>query len=556
MRRAVSALALVLLVSACDNPSDMPGSPQVGSQTNWLLACDTSGECGGLQCICGTCSAVCDDDTACAQLPDAACVGGREAGAAALCSGQTPPVGICLPRCEEACPEGTSCVAGVCEPSSDGMVTVTVDTAERHQTLVGFGASLAYAEDAIVAHPQKEVFFDLVFAESGFDVLRLRNRHDSGDEAEVLAPAEIIEAASMRLGRTPLLFMTSGTPPAELKANGARQCAGDLETCTLVSLPGVGFDYGGFASFWRDSLEAYAGAGVFPDYVSIQNNPNWVPGADNLNEGCRFLPEEGSVTVEIGGAPVEVAYPGYREALDAVQAAIVDLPGPPPRFGAVEANGLAHVGDYVAALDAGNFDALAVHVYDMDPSEVDVAQLAAVRELGEQLGRPVLQTEMQAEGLETAVLVHHALTSGGAVAYLQNDLVALREAQASIALVLLNEDGFTAQPPYYALSQYAKHTDPGWIRIGASSDSSRLLASGWLEPDEGALTLVLVNPEADALVTELVLPEGVRERLLRTEVAGTVFGGTDRSAAPGELSSSGVVRVPGRAVVTIALATP
>ena len=199
---------------------------------------------------------------------------------------------------------------------------VTIDTEARHQTLVGFGASLAYADDAIVAHPEKSALYDLLFAESGLDVLRLRNRHEGANGAALLPAREIVEAASERLGRTPLLFMTSGTPPAALKANRSRTCGGRPETCTLASLPGGGFDYAGFASHWRASLEAYADAGISPDYVSIQNNPNWVPPADRPNEACRFLPEEGTATVNVDGAAVEIAYPGYREALSAVRAAI------------------------------------------------------------------------------------------------------------------------------------------------------------------------------------------------------------------------------------------
>ena len=66
-----------------------------------------------------------------------------------------------------------------CAPTGDPTVRVTIDDAVRHQTLVGFGASLAYADDAIVAHPDKAALYDLLFADSGLDVLRLRNRYET-----------------------------------------------------------------------------------------------------------------------------------------------------------------------------------------------------------------------------------------------------------------------------------------------------------------------------------------------------------------------------------------
>lgn len=549
MRTALLGLGVGVALAAC-SPSS---SPEAGSQTNWLLACDSSEECGGLECLCGACNARCESDAACAELPGASCVAATHEGAIALCSGQPPPSGLCLPSCEASCPEGTSCEASVCAPSGELAARITVDPAMRHQTLVGFGASLAYAEDPIVAHPDKDALYDLVFAQSGLDVLRLRNRHETGIEAELLAPREIIAAASERLGRRPLLLMTSGAPPAALKADGSRFCGGNPDTCTLVSLPGGGFDYAGFADYWRASLEAYAAAGIAPDYISIQNNPNWVPRADDPNEACFFLPEEGTKTVTVGGAPVDVAYPGYREALAAVRAAIADMPIL-PRIGAPEVNELGAVAEYVAALDAASFDALALHIYYVDATAVDQGAFSSVRDLAAQLERPVFQTEMQAGGLETAILMHHALTAGGASTYLQNDLAALTPGTAPIALVHLTRDAFEPQGPYYALSHYAKSTDPGWVRVDASSDFHDLLGSAWLAPDESALTIVLVNAGTEDLAAELVLPDALRARFVSAEVTRTVFEGSERAAALGELAADGVVRVPGRSIVTLAAA--
>jgi glucuronoarabinoxylan endo-1,4-beta-xylanase len=546
----VRALALVALGLAACSPET---GPQTGGQTNWLVACDSSQECGGLECMCGACMASCESDAACAELPSASCVAANDARAIAMCGGQAPPGGLCLPSCTPECSAGASCVAGVCVPSEEPSVRVTIDDAARHQTLVGFGASLAYADDAIVAHPDKTALYDLLFAASGLDVLRLRNRYENANDAELLAAREIVAAASQRLGRTPFLFMSSGSPPAALKANGSRTCGGNSETCTLASRPFGGFDYAGFAEYWRASLAAYANAGIVPDYISIQNNPNWVPPAERPNDACRFLPEEGTATVTVEGAPVDVAYPGYREALAAVRAAASDLPFP-PRLGAPE-SGPVGISEYVPRLDAFAFDALALHLYGMDATAVDVHALEAIRDLAEQRDRPVFQTEMQAGGLDTAILIHHALTAGGASTYVQNDLVSVTALGAPVALVHLTRDGFEPQGPYFALAQYARSTDPGWIRVDAMSDSTELLGSAWLAPDESALTVVLVNPGSADLDAQLVLPSELGGRLVRTEVTRTTFDGLDeRSVMLDELPADGIVRVPGRSILTAALA--
>lgn len=552
MTRATSyALALALSAFAACSPAR--NSPQTGSQTNWLTACESSDECGGLQCLCGACTAACDGDDACGDLEGAACFAPGEQSAIAFCQGSAPQQSLCLPQCEPACAEGSSCIAGLCVPDEAPIETpmnqVTIDTSTRHQTLQGIGASLAFAEDPIAAHPNKAELFDLAFKDAGLDALRVSNRYDGDNSAQMLSDREIIAAATERLGRAPLLFMTSATPPAALKASGERSCAGDLETCTLSTLPSGGFDYEGFARYWRDSLVAYADAGVTPDYVSIQNHPNWIPTADGPGEACRFLPEEGTEQVAIDGAAVEVAYPGYREAFAAVRAAIADLPSA-PRLAAPEGTGLRALSEYAALLDGASIDALALHLYGQSAATIDLAALEAARTLAEQLDRPVFQTEMQADGLETALLMHYAFTSGGASAYLQNDLVALTRSNADVAVVLMTSTGFTPQQPYYALSHFAQHTAPGWVRVDATSDLSGLLSSAWLAPDESALTLVVINPGSDELEVNVAFASGAA--FAHSDVTRTVFAGDEQLAELGPLSPSGAVRIPSHAIVTVA----
>lgn len=547
----VARLSVAIAALCACTPTPPSESPEVGSQTNWLLACETSEACGDLECLCGTCTVSCDSDAMCRDFPGAQCVPPRDDDALAICEGRAPLAAMCLPRCDPACEDGTACVAGVCEPTGPSPVRVLVDTETRHQTLVGFGASLAYAEAAIVAYPGREALYDLVFGESGLDVFRVVTRYDPDNPNRPLPAAEIIAAAAERLGRAPLVLMTSATPPPSLKANGARACAGELATCTLTSQPDTGFDYAGFARYWREALDAYAQVGLSPDYISIQNNPNWIPPANSPNDACRFLPVEGTTTVTIDGAPAEVAYPGYREALAAVRSAISDM-STPPRITAPE-NGPSFVGDYVDAMDAATFDAVAIHLYGVDAVAPDVSAFTSVRDLATRVGRPVFQTEMQAEGLETAVLVHHAMTGAGASAYLQNNLVAVRANEATIALSYLDGESFEAQEPYYALSHFARHTDPGWVRIEATSDGDTLLASAWLAPNEQALTVVLVNPGSDAIVTELSLPSALATRMPLSRLTRTTFGTEERAAELGALPTDAIVQLPARSIMTVAL---
>ncbi len=532
--------AAFFAVTACQ-----PGAPQTGSQTNWLTACDTADDCGGLECLCGICTLTCDGNDDCADT-GGSCVPTTDAGAIALCDGQTPSGGMCLAHCDEdtACPKGASCVAGVCAPSPEASAHVSVDPETQHQTLIGFGASVAYNEDAIVQHPDKEALFDAMFSESGFEVLRFGNRFDGTNPDALQATAEIIAAAESRLGSAPTLFMTSGSPPPELKANGDRYCSNADADCTLVRDAAGGFDYAGFAEYWRTTLEAYETAGIHPDFVSIQNNTDWIPGEGESAEACRFLPQEGTTMV----TPPEGEFPGFDQALAAVRSAVGDQYG----FTAAEAGSPVMVGGYVDALAPADFNAVAFHLFGMDPQSIDVPQFESLRSIGEETGKPVIQSEMQADGLGTAILAHYSLTVANVAAYLQQSF-AWPDAQEDGTLIRLNTDGFETLSAYHALAHFARSTDPGWVRVDAANDEGPLLSSAWLSPDEASLTIILVNPEDSAVNAEISAPAPFDAFLAGAGVTRTVFGGVERSADLGPLSAERVVRVPGGAMVTIAV---
>ncbi len=542
---------LGLLLAACSPER----GPQTGSQTNWLTACRSDAECGDLKCLCGACTVSCDAETACAEFTGASCVSAEEAGAIALCDGCRPShPGFCLPRCDDQeCATGTACVAGVCTPLPEPAVGVTVDGSTQYQTLIGFGASLAYSDDEIAQHPRSEALYETMFAESGLDILRLRNRHDGDNPDDLTAASAILEGASQSLGHPPTTMMTAGSPPAVLKASGSRDCAGNPDTCTLVQLGDGSFDYAGFGAHWRASLEAYASVGVVPDYVAIQNNPNWVPSESDTLEACRFLPTEGTATVSIDGDDVEVPYPGLAQALEAVMVELDGLASVPSML-APEVTNYDVVAEYAPALDFSIVGGIGHHMYGTDPAAVDDAALAALGELAQEHDRPLLQTEMREDGMDTAILMHHVLAVEGAAACLQNDFVtsAFALEPNDTALIALTEEDFTLQAPYHALRHYARYTDPGWVRVAASSDAEDLLASAWLSPEEDALTVVLVNAGLTELVTQVELDEEVLGLPSSARVMRTVFDGVERSVELGALPAEGIVRVPGHSIVTVA----
>jgi hypothetical protein len=253
----------------------------------------------------------------------------------------------------------------------------------------------------------------------------------------------------------------------------------------------------------------------------------------------------------VDGSDVQVQYPGFAEALAAVGQALSNLQSV-PLIAAPETTGVESTVDYVSQLDLQGIDAIAHHMYGVDPSSVNRDALLALSDLGQQNERPLFQTEMRADGLGTAILMHEALSTIGASVYLQNDFVAsaMLTTPDPTALISLTDADFIIEDPYCAMVHFARDTDPGWIRVDASSDAEELLATAWLSPEEDAMTVVLVNAEPTEVVVELALGE---ETPLTAHVTRTVFPGIERTAELGTLPPEGLVTVPGHAIVTVAV---
>jgi hypothetical protein len=347
------------------------GPKTIDSQTNWLRSCQIDSQCGEYACVCGVCTSPCTEESACADSESASsCVIANEPGAIAQCGG-VPSVrfeGMCLPRCdaETPCPvtnqdSRNMCVAGVCTPVPVASAEVTVDLATARQTLTGFGATIAYGEDQLTSHPQKNALFDAMFSDLGLDVVRLRMRHGHVGDDNLAPTSELVAAATSSLGHAPTVVMTSWSPPAALKANGSSRCSGNPDTCMLTKTPAGEFDYAGFAAYWRSGLDAYAQVGIRPDYIGIQNNPNWLPTSAESGEASMFLPSEGTTNVSILGVPTTVEYPGFAQAQAATIEALQGLAAM-PRILAPETSDAESVEAYVDELDLSQVDALSHHL--------------------------------------------------------------------------------------------------------------------------------------------------------------------------------------------------
>jgi glucuronoarabinoxylan endo-1,4-beta-xylanase len=461
---------------------------------------------------------------------------------------------------------GAGLGAGACGPSGTtepgpGVVSfslgVTLDAQTRYQTMQGFGASVAFEIGVLTGHPSRDEIYRVLFADLGIQVLRVANWYQNsqarnpGDLGDFNATAALVAGARAALGHDPLILMSSWSPPQSIKSI-ANFVGGTL------GQTGGAYRYDDFGRWWRSALDAYAAAGVVPTYVSIQNEPDFVPTGRNTWSSCLLDPTENLATNA-----------GYAPALDAVATAIADL-DPRPMLLGPEVSGIAgtKVGDYLSAMMAdGDLDRLsgvAHHLYNggnaAAPSSFNPGMGALAVVAG---GKPLFQTEFGPSPVDmfnTAWLIHNAVTVEGVSTYLHWDLIWGESATSTAPQGLVSLEtappamwqtpaGYHINDAYYAVRHFAKWIDVGWQRVEASATSSVIRASAFGSPDGQSVTVVLLNTDTEP-------------HAITVDGGGFAFGtsavyrtsGTDeRTAALGALPAGNIVEMPGRSLVTVTL---
>jgi glucuronoarabinoxylan endo-1,4-beta-xylanase len=387
-------------------------------------------------------------------------------------------------------------------------VSVAFDTSVTHQTLTGFGAAVAY--QPFLLSGRTDDIYGVLFVDSGLDILRLGNWYQNqaatktspttpfSDSAQV----QIVQkAVAARGGTPPKILMSAWTPPAYLKSNamtrppyngGATATPG-----TLIQNNGA-YDYAGYGDWWVRSLQAYAAQGVVPDYISIQNEPDFYTSGW---ETCLWGPTEGATLEGITTA-------GYGQALDAVYNAIhASTLASPPIIVGPETTGFRDniVQKYLPGLNLGQLGAIAHHLYGttednpnpdwFDGPMRDIAKAAAAA------GLPTFMTEYSPNVptmFDTAWLMNNALTVESVSAYIWWELIWSPTPPTGLVTIAgpSTSSSYTINDTYYALKHFARWTDPGWVRVDTTSSYSAVRASAFVSPDGGSVTLVLLNTGA------------------------------------------------------------
>jgi len=451
------------------------------------------------------------------------------------------------------CAALTTCACS--SPEDPVNVSVAIDTTVPRQTLVGFGAATAYQANLLSAGPDD--LYQVLFVDSGLDILRLANWYQTQNSTTTTpttpftdraAVQTVQKATAARGGTPPKILMSSWSPPAYLKSNGMTRppygSSGTDPAGTLIQNGGV-YAYSDYADWWLRSLQAYAAQGVVPDFISIQNEPDFYT---KDWETCLWGPTEGASMDGITTA-------GYGQALDAVYNAIQASPlASRPILVGPETTGFDdnNVQNYLAGLNLAELGGIAHHMYGSTSHNPNPdwfnGSMSSVGKSAAATGLPTFMTEYSPDAptmFDTAWLINNALTVENVSAYIYWELI-WSTSTPPTGLVTISGSSYTINDLYYALKHFARWTDPGWVRVDATSSVSAVRTSAFVSPDGSSLTLVLLNT-------------GAKDHMVAVSPGAFPFGslaiyrssGDSERTASVALESDGSIFLPSRSIATL-----
>ncbi len=369
--------------------------------------------------------------------------------------------------------------------------TVAINATNKHQTIQGFGGATVFYNNWITDHPYCQEILTNAFAGLNLSMLRLGNGFSYQTNLNFdPVDTEIVSNASRILGRPVPVEMSSWSPPAFLKSNTNVNNGG-----TLIQTNG-GFAYTNFANYWYDSLAAYASNGIAPQWISIQNEPDFTAGYAS----CRF-------------DPTETTNASYAKALTATWQRLTNMASP-PKLLAPEVLGIGYndVQNYAATMNTNNFYGVAHHLYTGGSDSAPDSYIPAMQAVAAIFpSKPTFMTEYGVSNMiDSAWLIHDALTSEGVSAYNFWSLVypvgdglGLVEQENPYNLsswtnappgTPTQAHGYWIQPCYYSLKHFSYFIQPGFQRVDAASSDPQILASAYQSANSNRLCAVLINP--------------------------------------------------------------
>ncbi len=405
-------------------------------------------------------------------------------------------------------------------------VDVTITPSKEFQTIDGIGGSIVYYLDWLTTHKNKTELYDTLVDGLGLTAFRIANWAQE-ENADLTYDAEIVKEVKRRRGNDCFLSMSSWTAPASLKANNSLSgvTSNSSEKGTLKKVDGE-FVYDEFASWWRRSLMQYQNVGVYPDYVSIQNEID----CETDYESMVLKADESD------------GYASYPKALTAVAKFISGMNQQPRLLGPeVLGIGWNNVQKYVNRIDKSLIYGYNFHYYHSGLKAHEARELrycypedflAAMTQLSaDYLGeKPMymdenstLRDHEEMDAIYTATFLAYAFSVNHVSAYLHWNLIWGDTGDGLINLEFSEKGyetdaGYTVSGDYHAVRHFSKFIERGWKNIDAqTTDPDSLIVCAFKSPAEDAYTVVLVNRRGESQTVAMdFAPAGMEAKVVMT----------------------------------------
>lgn len=449
------------------------------------------------------------------------------------------------------------------DAANNAYLQYTFQPDQKHQKIDGFGGAFTwYSDQVFSAGKNTDGLLDAFFTDAKISIIRFKNEYayHSEDYAENVGPMfRIYEAAAERAasyGEEPTILLSCWSPPANLKSNQSIVGGGSLakhEDGTYM--------YEEYAQWWVDSVKFYRDWDIKIDYVSIQNECDFVADYD----GCEFAPTETTTQASYAKA--------FLAVYDAMQAEFgEDAPKmvAPETMSCKPSELYAYIKDIIDTKPESIYG-VGYHLYvggDSDEKNNTVKYdsflwnfMDMEKYFGE-YGYARWQTEFfRGRGLQTAALINNAMTQADMNAYIYWSAVwpndnADFETGELIGLHNKNKDGWNICGDYYAVRHFSEFIRPGYTRVDASMQGGMdFKTSAYLSEDGKTLVLVVINL-GDTEET-LQIPTG-QQNLAESLVYQSVLGIEDSSKnvlyqKVGALQTGNTVKLPGESITTVVL---
>ncbi len=375
--------------------------------------------------------------------------------------------------------------------------TGQINISGRHQIIEGFGAANVWSSSTLQSLGNSNpAIYDVIFGDLGLDIVRTRNTWQyTGDSQYYIGRCkEVIADGRAQTGRPLKVMISAWSPGPTLKSNGGTEGGGTL------AKSGGAYVYADYAAWWADSLEEWANSpyGLDADYINIQNEPDYNASWDT----CRFEPTE------------TADYAGYDQAFEAVHNEIYSRQGSNmPKMLVSDCTGQSRAGEYIDnIITPSQIYGYSHHLYNCnnggnagcgDEPDLYIDMMTNYASLyGD---KPTIMTEYSDDAhvtaysdcMDLAVLMHNSLVVESDSGYVYWQLAY----SSGTGLVSITSSSWTINAIYYAMMHYSRFTDPNWQRVDASTNSSDLRISAYINPDNDELSVVIINTNASSSVS-------------------------------------------------------